>query len=193
MDPEILAAIEPVINVLQDLDIAYYIGGSLASSAFGVARATLDVDLIADIRSSHIPTLCQRLGSQYYIDERMVERAVEARSSFNVVHLDSMIKLDVFIVKDAPFHQEALKRRIQETLALEPEARLFFLATPEDIVLFKLQWYEAGERVSERQWNDVLGVIRVQGRQLDFDYLNRWAEQLGLTELLDEAKEEARL
>lgn len=193
MDPEILVAIEPVIDVLQDLDIAYYIGGPLASSAFGVARATLDVDLIADIRSRHIPTLCQRLGSQYYIDERMVERAVEARSSFNVVHLDSMIKLDVFIVKDEPFHQEALKRRIQDTLALEPEARLFFLPTPEDIVLFKLQWYEAGERVSETQWNDVLGVIRVQGRKLDFDYLNRWAKQLGLTELLDEAREEAPL
>jgi hypothetical protein len=193
MEPEILAAIEPVITVLQDLDIAYYIGGSLASSAFGVARATLDVDLIADIRSRHIPTLCQRLGTQYYIDEKIVERAVEARSSFNVVHLDSMIKLDVFIVKDEPFHQEALKRRIQDTLALEPEARLFFLPTPEDIVLFKLQWYEAGERVSETQWNDVLGVIRVQGRKLDFDYLNRWAKQLGLTELLDEAREEARL
>jgi hypothetical protein len=193
MEPEILAAIEPVINVFQDLDIAYYIGGSLASSAFGVARATLDVDLIADIPSRHIPTLCQRLGTQYYIDEKMVERAVAARSSFNVVHLDSMIKLDVFIVKDEPFHQEALKRRIQDSLALEPEARLFFLPTPEDIVLFKLQWYEAEERVSETQWNDVLGVIRVQGRKLDFDYLNRWAKQLGLTELLDEAREEARL
>lgn len=193
MEPEILAAIEPVIDVFQDLDIAYYIGGSLASSAFGVARATLDVDLIADIRRSHVPTLCQRLGGQYYIDETMVEQAVEARSSFNVVHLDSMIKLDVFVVKDAPFHQEALKRRIQETLALEPEARLFFLPTPEDIVLFKLQWYEEGDRVSERQWNDVLGIIRVQGRKLDFDYLNRWAEHLGLRKLLDEAEKEARL
>lgn len=193
--PDILAALTPVVDAFERLGIAYHIGGSVASSAYGFARATLDVDLVADVQVAHVQPLVALLQEAYYIDREMVQEAIRHRSSFNVIHLDTMIKVDVFILKPQPYHQEAFRRArrdtLVDTLVEEEPAREFYLASPEDVILNKLDWFRLGGGVSDRQWNDVLGVLKVQASSLDLVYLRRWAAELGLTGLLDRAFNEA--
>ena len=184
---EILSALQPVINALEKFSIPYYIGGSIASSIYGMARATMDIDIVADVKLHHIFLLIQELEKSYYIDEDMIKEAMQNRASFNLIHLETAIKIDVFILKDIPYHQSALERKIKDTLEDEGAKTEFYFASPEDIILSKLQWYELGEKVSERQWLDVIGVIKVQGDSLDKNYLQVWSKKLGIFELLKNA------
>jgi hypothetical protein len=116
----------------------------------------------------------------------MIAEAIRTNSSFNLIHLETMIKIDVFIHKDEPYSLEALQRIRKDTL--EDTANLeFYFSSPEDIIISKLQWYKIGDLVSERQWLDVIGVIKVQGDSLDKKYLKGWSKKLGLSSLLKEA------
>lgn len=183
--PDLLQALLPVTRALEGLGIAYYVGGSVASSVYGIARATLDVDLVAVVRPGHIGPLSEALRTVYYVDEIMISEAIKRRSSFNLIHLPTSIKIDVFVPPDGEYSRTAMGRRRQDTLQ-EGGDRLP-VAAPEDIVLSKLQWYELGGRVSERQWLDVTGVIKVQAGALDTVYLRQWGEVLGVTALLRQA------
>ncbi len=189
--PDILAATGPVADALEDLGVAYHVGGSVASSVYGVARATLDVDLVADLDQDAIRAFVERLEASYYVDEDMIRDAVTRRSSFNVIHHATMLKVDVFVLADRPFEQEAFSRRREDTLDDHEGARVFPIASAEDTVLHKLLWYRKGGGVSERQWHDVLGVLRVQGDALDRSHMDRWAAALDLEELLARARREA--
>jgi len=180
-----------VIETLERLGVAHHIGGSVASSALGIARATLDVDLVADLSDDQVGPFVAALAEDYYADEAAIREAVRRRGSFNLIHLATMLKIDVFQLKDTPYDREAFARRRAGTLGEGDARREVFFASPEDTVLNKLQWYELGGRVSERQWGDVLGVLRVQAGRLDEDYLDRWARELGLEELLARAREQA--
>jgi len=188
--PDIFQVTLKVLEVFEKLNIPYYIGGSLASSAFGVPRATLDVDLVADIRPEDATVISQLLDDEFFIDVDMILKAIQDRSSFNIIHLETMFKIDIFILKERAFDQMAFSRRVQKSLS-EESSRKFIFATPEDIILNKLEWYQAGGNVSDRQWNDIIGVLKVQGRQLDFAYLRRWANKLGISSLLKRAIDEA--
>ncbi len=190
--PDILQAIQPVISAINKLSIPYYIGGSIASSIYGIARATMDVDIVADIRPNYIPPLKQILENEYYIDENMIKDAIQRLSSFNLIHLETMIKIDVFIHnKRQLFAEESLRRKQRDTLEDSKDAPEFYFSSPEDIIINKLQWYEMGNRISERQLLDVLGVIKVQSKNLDKEYLRIWGENLGLLDLLTTAFQEA--
>lgn len=184
-------AVTPLVEAFADLGVRYRIGGSVASSVFGMARSTLDVDLVADLRPEHIVRLVQHLETAYYVDDTMIREAIRRRSSFNVVHLASMVKVDVFVLRDQPFDLAAFARHVVDTLDDEPGARAFDLSTPEDTILHKLIWYREGHGISERQWLDVLGVLKVQGPALDREYLDRWAVELGFEELWARAVAEA--
>jgi len=190
--PDVLGVTMRVAHALEAIGVPYRIGGSLASSAFGIARATLDADLVADLKPEHIEPLVSRLQGEFYISPEAVRQAVQRRSSFNLIHLASMFKVDVFVLKPRPFDRQAFARGVRRTV---DEAGTFeaFFTTPEDIVLHKLEWYRQGGEVSERQWQDVLGVLKVQGDQLDRAHLQRWAGELGVTALLAKAFEEAGL
>jgi len=190
---ELVAAINPIVELFEELGIRYQIGGSVASSVYGIARATLDAAVMADLSLQHIAAIVEKLQGDYYIDERMMQDAVRRRASFNVIHLASMIKVDIFVPKLDAFVESTFKRSVIDTLADEPEARTFRLTSPEDLILRKLAWYQAGGEVSERQWNDVLGVIKVQGQSLDRVYLEQWASTLGLGSLLATAFRESGL
>ncbi len=180
-----------VIEALEALDVPYLIGGSLASAVHGVARATLDTDLVADLRSEHAEPLAEALGDAFYVDVEAIRDAIRRRSSFNVIHLETMFKVDVFACKWRPFDQVQFERRRAQVIATEPE-RTAYVASPEDTVLTKLEWYRMGGEVSDRQWRDVLGVLKVQGERLDLAYLRRWAVTLGVADLLERALTEAR-
>jgi sugar/nucleoside kinase (ribokinase family) len=173
-----------VIECFERLGIDYFIGGSVASSAYGIARATVDVDLIAKIETKHVDNLVKALEKNYYIDAGMITNAIQEKSSFNLIHLETMIKIDIFILRDQPYDLKAFDRRQTDTLD-EESARKFYLSSPEDVILSKLQWYHLGGRLSQQQWKDVLGVLKVQGDRLDLKYLKYWASKLNLSDLLN--------
>jgi len=187
--PEILAAIAPVVEALEELGVTYHFGGSVASSVHGIPRLTIDADLVADLRLEHVRPLVKQLEAEYYIDADAVRDAIRRRSSFNAIHLDTMLKVDVFIPKTRAFDQEELRRTRQEVLV--EGTRPFYMASPEGTILNKLEWYRMGGEVSDRQWNDILGVLKVKGTALDMAYMQRWAKALQVTDLLERALVEA--
>jgi len=126
------------------------------------------------------------LGQDFYTDTALIRNAVRGRSSFNVIHKPTMFKVDVFIPKGRPFDRSQFARRIAQSLT-EEEADQIYIASPEDNILAKLQWYRLGGEVSDRQWRDVLNVVRIQDERLDRTYLRRWASELGVADLLEEA------
>ena len=189
--PDILVAITPLVEALEELGASYHIGGSVASSLYGLPRLTIDVDIVADIRQGHVRLLVDQLQTDYYIDEDMIWDAIRHRSSFNLIHLDTMLKVDVYIPKSRSFDQEEL-RRVQQEVLLEG-TRSFNVASPEGTILNKLEWYRMGGEVSDRQWNDILGVLKVQGTHLDMAYLQRWAANLKVADLLERALVDAGL
>jgi hypothetical protein len=189
--PDLLSALTPVVDALEALGVAYHLGGSVASSAHGLPRSTVDVDLVAELAPPHVSELVERLREAYYVEADAVRRAIAARGSFNVIHLATMLKVDVFVPRGRPFDREAARRAAPHPLEEAVGARAFVLASPEDVILTKLEWYRAGGELSERQWHDVLGVLRVKGPMLDFPYLERWAAELGVGDLLGRARAEA--
>ncbi len=181
---EIIAALSPVVTALEKLGVRYRVGGSVASSALGVPRSTLDVDVACELRAPEARAFVAALGADYYADEGMVLDAIARHASFNVIHLATMLKVDVFIRKDTPFERASFERVVQEPL--ESGGRSFDFTSAEDIILHKVI-YELGGGISERPWNDVVGVIAVQRTSLDLDYLRRWAASLNVGELLERA------
>ena len=186
MLPEPVAVTLLVIEALEGLGVPYLIGGSLASAVHGVARATVDADLVADLRPEHAEPLAQALGEAFYADVEAIRDAIHHRSSFNIIHLETMFKVDVFVHKQRPYDQVQFQRRVAQMIATDPE-RTAYVASAEDTVLTKLEWYRMGGEVSGRQWRDVLGVLKVQGERLDLAYLRRWATALGIADLLEKA------
>src|SRR5262249_28163548 len=91
------------------------------------------------------------------------------------------------VPENRAFDQQELERARLRPLGPEIGARQFFVKSPEDLVLRKLEWYRAGGHSSQHQWDDVLGVLKVQRADLDREYLAHWAGELGLTDLLDRA------
>lgn len=179
-----------VIAVLEELQIDYVIGGSLASSAYGSYRATLDSDLVADLGQEDIADLVGRLESDFYVSTDAAIDAVRRRSSFNLIHLQTSYKVDIFVAKQRAFDQNQIRRGLRRILGSDPPRTAIF-SSAEDIILAKLEWYRLGEEVSDRQWNDVLGILRVQGDRLDRTYLREMAFDLGIQDLLERAESEA--
>lgn len=172
-----------VTRILEDLDVPYVVGGSLASSLHGIPRSTQDADLVAALQAGHIKPFIGRVEGSFYVSPERVEAAVRRRASFNLIHLKTMIKVDLFVFSETPLARQEMARRQVLPIPGEPEAHLH-VASPEDTILQKLLWYRRGGGVSERQWNDILGVIKVQGRALDLGYLREWAERSGIEDLL---------
>jgi hypothetical protein len=190
MDAEPVAVTLLVVDALEALQAPYVIVGSLASAVHGVARATLDADLVADLRAEHVEPLARALSQAFYIDIDTIQEAVRRRGSFNVIHLETAFKVDVFVCRDRPYDREQLRRATPQVVCEKPERRAY-LATAEDTVLSKLQWYRLGGGVSERQWGDVLGVLKVQRGRLDRAYLRKWAVELDVADLLERGLAEA--
>ena len=164
---DILVATEPVAGAFERLGVPYYIGGSVASSAYGIPRATMDVDMMSNLLPRHVRPLVELLEPLYYIDESMILDAIEQRSSFNLIHLETMVKIDIFITGHSPYEREAFKRTKRDILDEEAGTVTFYLVSPEDIVLNKLVWFRSGGEVSEQQWKDIIGVLKVQENGID--------------------------
>ena len=189
-DARVLHALRPVVAVFTRLGIVYHVGGSVASSTYGHARSTLDVDLVADVRIEHAVPIADALRGTFYADADLIREAVRYRSSFNLLYLVDYFKVDVFLPKDTPYERAAFARRIDGELRAGTERETFAFATPEDVVLHKLAWYRDSGG-SDRQWSDLVGMLRVQAGRLDREYVERWATELGLSAELRRALDAA--
>jgi hypothetical protein len=167
--------------------ISCAIGGSVASSIHGVPRYTEDADLTAEPFAGREEILIRQFGPEYYVSADAVRQAVRNRSSFNIIHTKSGFKVDVFLQKLRPFDQNLLARRLTRT-DLGPSKQSVPILSPEDVLLHKLEWFRLGGETSDRQWGDVLGVLRVQAGRLDDAYLDHWAAELKVADLLAKAR-----
>ena len=181
-----------VAAILNRLDIPYLIGGSVASTLMGEMRATEDVDIVVELTIEKVVPLLQSLQPRFYVSEEAVQDAIRFKRSFNIIDNESLGKVDIFILKDSPFPQIEFQRRRSQLVRQNPD-QMLVLPTPEDIILQKLVWYRMTKNESQRQWRDVLGVLKLQGDRLDFDYLQKWGVELSLSDLLETAYTESGL
>ena len=177
--------IEIVVSIFERLGISYLIGGSIASGVHGIYRYTNDIDFVADIHLPHVPSLLEALHD-FYADEDMIRDAIETRSSFSILHLQIMTKVDVFIKADDAWTNQVWKRRKYLPVSSDGSVSAY-LPSPEDAVLQKLRWFQMGGGVSDRQWSDILGMLKMRSGTLDRDYLRQWAHAIGVADLLEKA------
>jgi hypothetical protein len=190
-NPQDIAVLEKLTDVLDRLNIAYVIGGSFASSAYGAVRFTQDADITVQSFSSVAEQLYEILKSDFYISKEAMYQALQSRTSFNIIHLTTAFKIDIFIQKENEFQIQMLSH--SRKLPLGESAKKVSFVSPEDIILLKLDWFRQSGCDSQRQWSDVQGVLAAQKENLDFEYLKNWAKKLGLNELLQKAISESQI
>ena len=188
-EPDILSVALRVIDALESMSVPYVVGGSLASIVHGTVRSTMDVDVVADIKSDQVDRFLSLLKDDFYFDESAAQRAIMKQSNFNLIHLDTMFKVDLFIPKDRVFDSLQLARRVGVKLNPDSQSTIWVLSA-EDTILIKLEWFKLGGEISERQWLDILGVMQNQRATLDLGYLEESAELLNVEDLLKRAFDE---
>ncbi len=189
-EPLELAVLKGFADILEGLGIVYAIGGSIASSAYGRVRFTEDADVMVEHFGNKAEQFVGLLKGSYYVSEQAIQQALLQRCSFNIIHIKSAFKIDVFVCKDDVFDRQMMVRRQMLKLS-DSLDKLFALVSPEDIILLKLEWYKEGGCTSQRQWDDIAGVLEVQRDKLDFEYVKKWSAVLGINELLEKAMSES--
>ena len=186
-----LSVLSQVTATLKQLNISYVLVGSFASSIHGMYRSTADIDILADIHTEQIRPLFDVLKQSFYVDEHAMRDAVAHGRSFNAIHFDSVFKVDIFIARTDEFALTQLNRRELRKISPEKDEAVY-VATAEDTVLAKLQWYRTGHETSNTQWNDVLGVLGTSHSSLDLEYMHTWAGKLGIGDLLQKALDDVQ-
>jgi hypothetical protein len=181
--PDLIAALAPVVSVLNQLGLRYYVGGSVASSFHGAARSTMDVDIVCELSAENVSALVSGFGDDFYISESAIREAIQRKSCFNLIHLPTSFKVDVFVSRGRPFDTSSMDRATEESLGGEPPLEVR-IATAEDSIVSKLEWYRKTNETSERQWDDVTRLIRLQGSHADVVRLAEMAESVGVDDLL---------
>ena len=170
---------------LEAAGIPFMVSGSLASSFHGQPRATNDVDLVVDPTPESLTSFLRSLPPEWYVSQPAALYALRRRSMFNVVDPESGWKADLVIRKDREFSSTELSRRMPAEVLGEPVP----VATPEDVILTKLEWSRDSE--SDRQYRDAVGVALLRWDELDRAYLATWAKQLEVEALLGRLLDEA--
>ena len=175
-----------VLEVLDRMEIRYLVGGSVASSIHGISRPTMDADIVADLKWGQAEEFSSLLQPDFYADAEMIREALTRRRSFNLIHYASTFKIDVFPLQSDEYSRASFARREFELSRSFGEQPIeCAVATAEDTILRKLEWYRSGGETSERQWNDLRGVVMVSGPRLDLTYLRHWAKYLRVDDLLE--------
>ncbi len=190
MQGDVIHVILLVTDIFEKMRIPYAVGGSISSSVHGIMRSTMDVDIVADMRLEHISGFIGALSTAFYADDEMIRDAINRHSSFNLIHLATAYKVDVFIPKQRAFDRMQLERRVAALITTEPE-KAIYVTSPEDNILSKLEWYRMGNEASDRQWRDILGVLKMKAEQFDLEYARRWAKSLKVEDLLEKALTES--
>jgi hypothetical protein len=179
-------ALQLVLTKLDESGLRYMITGSFASNIHGVPRATQDADIVIEPDRRASNRFLESLGEDFYVNAEAAREALTRRGIFNLIHLKTGLKVDLIVKKNRPFSQTEFLRRKQADFLGQKR----WFATAEDIILAKLEWYRLGNEISDRQWRDILGVLKVQAGRLDLDYLHQWAAELNVADLFQRALKE---
>ena len=179
---ELASVLDSLVRLLNEAGVAFFVGGSFASSVHGEFRATNDINLVCNLDLGNLGKFCSVLGADFYIDPISATEAIGLGRSFNIFHIPTAFKVDIFS-GSSEYHQEQHRR--SQPISLAGVSQPIPIASAEDIILTKLCWYRLGQEASDRQWRDLNGVFRLQAGRLDEGYLKRWASQLGVADLLD--------
>ena len=193
MDDATLEIIRLLSGVLERQGVPYLVGGSVASSVHGFNRPTEDVDFAAKIRGQHVSQFVSELEAEFYVDAEMIKDAIKEKSSFNVIHYGNGNKADVFVVGFDEWTEQQIARKKLTQVGDDTLPLQVFVATAEDTVVQKLKWYRLGHEISEKQWRDVTGVLKVQADRLDVPYMRHWAGRLEVADLLERALDDSGL
>jgi hypothetical protein len=168
-----------LVETFEALGIDYMISGSQASIYYGEPRFTQDIDVVVDIKPSHVPPLLDRFPStEFYLNEEAVREAIRDRGQFNIIHPASGLKIDVVLRKDTPYDRAEFERRQRQPILPGKDA---YFARPEDVILYKMLYFREGG--SERHLRDIAGMLRISRSEIDTKYVTEWAQQLGLSEI----------
>ncbi len=181
---DLVAALAPVVWVLRELAVPHFVGGSIASSFHGATRSTMDVDLICELTEDKVTAFVASFAEDFYISESAVRDAVSRKSCFNLIHLPTSFKVDVFVSRGRPFDKESMRRARTERLG-ESKTVDVPIASAEDSIIAKLEWYRLTNETSERQWDDVSRLLRLLGETADTSYLKQAANSVGVIDLLE--------
>ena len=179
------ALVRHMAGIFDELGLRYALGGSMASSLLGEPRSTVDVDMAVAMDPASGEALLERVGHEFYVPVDSARTAIRSRSSFNLVDTVNALKVDIFVLGDGLLDRMQIERRVLVQIPGAPAG--IWVTSAEDQVLRKLDWYRQGERVSDRQWRDVVGILRVHHEVIDRTYLAASAQALDLVDDLAEA------
>jgi hypothetical protein len=182
---DLVSALRTIRGTFDALQIRYFVGGSVASSFHGAMRSTMDVDIVADLSMEHVQPVLSSVAKEYYVSEPAIRDAIRRRSSFNLIHLRTSFKIDIFIGRGRRFDESSFARASIRRLGTAENGIDVPIASVEDILLAKLDWYLAGHEVSERQWDDVSRLVRLNRESLDWSYLESAATEIRVSDLLE--------
>ncbi len=180
---DLVRALAPVVAAFNELGVHHFIGGSVASSFHGATRSTMDVDLVCNLGMENVSSFVEFFGVDFYVSEVAIRNAVKRRSCFNLIHLPTSFKVDVFISRQRPFDIESFERARRQRLG-EHQTVEVAIATAEDSIVSKLEWFRLTNETSERQWDDVSRLIDLLGDAADLSYLERASKSIGVDDLL---------
>lgn len=164
----------------------YFVGGSVASSLHGDPRSTNDIDIVVSLPLRNIDTFVAALGADFELDRDMLRDALRQARCANGFYLPVLTKIDLFGLGEEPFDAIEFARRAAVTVGSEGER--LFVKSPEDSILRKLRWYRDGGEVSDKQWRDIVSILRLNAGSLEETHLDEWAAQLHCTDLLGKAR-----
>lgn len=178
-------ALARLLEVFDRMEIPYEIGGSVASSAHGIPRTTLDIDLVVDLKPEQIGEFAAALRGDYYADPDLIREAFAHNRAANLIHMETAWKFDLFPLRNDEYSRTEFGRRTWRKIKPDGvHAIECAVVSPEDTILRKLEWYRVGGETSERQWNDLRGICKTRGEQLDAAYMRKWARYLKIEDLL---------
>ena len=184
-EDELVSTLTPVVAAMQRLDIPHYVGGSVASSYHGAVRSTMDIDIVCDIQEGQVSEFLSHFGDDFYVSETAVRQAIARRSCFNLICYRTSFKVDMFMTRGRPFDSACMERAQRARLGSQSSGVEVPIATIEDTMISKLEWYRLTDETSERQWEDVSRLLRIAGSDLDLGYLRQAARMVGVLDLLD--------
>ncbi len=176
-----LDVLKDVCERLERIGVAYMLTGSMAMNYYAQPRMTRDIDFVIEVEPADSVKLVAAFEPDYYVPKDSLEDAIATRGMFNLLHLDSVIKIDLVVRKDDPYREFEFGRRASIALS----GFNVWIVSKEDLILSKLVWAKAGE--SELQRRDVRNLLSTDS---DLEYLRQWAVKLSVDDLLEEMLDE---
>lgn len=173
-----------VCQCLENANIPYMLTGSFAANFYAVPRMTRDIDFVLEVHKFNVARLYKVFQNEFYIDKESVVQAIEHQGMFNIIHNESIIKVDFIIRKDSLYRETEFERRRK----IKVEDAEIWIVSPEDLIISKLFW--AKDSLSQMQINDVKNLVGGLNH-LDISYIEKWINILKLEHVYEKVKQDA--